>query len=70
MAGNSDLAMFFDIVCTHCHEMDPLVDDLEKKEGVIVRRLEVWHDDKNMTELKKYDDGECCGVQLTKNLRN
>lgn len=42
-----DLLMFYGTECVHCHEMDPLVEKLEKELKVKVDRLEVWHDSKN-----------------------
>ena len=33
MAGR--LVMFFGIECEHCHDMDPLVEKLEKERGFI-----------------------------------
>ncbi|MEK6874675.1 MAG: hypothetical protein AABX52_02915, partial [Nanoarchaeota archaeon] len=58
----SYLIMFTGRECTHCHEMDPLVDQLEKELGVNVDRLEVWHDEKNAKLLAGYDKGFCGGV--------
>ena len=54
--------MFTGRECTHCHEMDPLVDRLEEELKVKIDRLEVWHDDKNAQLLKECDKGFCGGV--------
>jgi thiol-disulfide isomerase/thioredoxin len=65
-----DLLMFYGTECTHCHEMDPLVKQLEDEEKVKVERLETWHDDKNMAILKELDDGKCGGVPFFLNKKN
>ncbi len=61
----SRLIMFFGTECVHCHEMFPLVEQLEREKGIKVERLEVWHDDKNaalLNELDKDEEGnEICG---------
>ena len=54
--------MFYGTECTHCHEMNPLVEKLEKEENIKITRLETWHDSKNAKLLKMYDDGKCGGV--------
>ena len=56
------LIMFTGTECTHCHEMEPLVEKLEKELNIKVERLEVWHDAKNMELLQKLDDGKCGGI--------
>ena len=62
-AGNGKrLLMFTGTECTHCHEMNPLVEKLEKELGVKVEKLEVWHDSGNMAFLQKLDQGRCGGI--------
>jgi thiol-disulfide isomerase/thioredoxin len=58
----ADLMMFTGTECTHCHEMEPLVEKLEKETGVKVERLEVWHNSKNAEMLQKLDKGFCGGI--------
>lgn len=58
----SDLLMFTGTECTHCHEMEPLVEKLEKETGVHVDRLEVWHNAKNAELLSQYDKNFCGGI--------
>ena len=53
---------FYGTECPHCIEMDPLVERLEKEEKVKVKKIEVWHNDKNAQMWKKLDDGKCGGV--------
>ena len=55
----SHLLMFTGTECHFCHEMDPLVERLEKELKVKVERLEVWHNAKNAKLLEEIDKGEC-----------
>lgn len=56
------LYMFYGTECIHCHEMDPLVQKLEKEEKVKVERLETWHNAANAKKLQEFDKGRCGGV--------
>ena len=58
----TSLLMFTGTECTHCHEMEPLVEKLEKEENVKVARLEVWHNAENMRKLQELDKGSCGGI--------
>ena len=60
--AEDELIMFTGTECTHCHEMEPLVERLEKEENVKVARLEVWHNAENMKKLQELDNGQCGGV--------
>lgn len=60
MAGK--LFFFFGTECPHCHDMEPLVEKLEKELKVKVEKLETWHNSKNATLLEKIDKGGCGGV--------
>ncbi len=53
---------FYGTECVHCHEMDPLVERLEKEEKLKVTKLEVWHNSKNAALLESLDKGKCGGV--------
>ena len=57
-----DLLMFTGTECTHCHEMLPLIEKLEKELKVKVDKLEVWHDSKNAQLLREVDTIDCGGV--------
>ena len=58
-----DLLMFFGTECKHCHEMMPLVEQLEKELKVKVEKLEVWHDSKNRAIFDKSNNIiRCTGV--------
>ncbi len=50
------IIMFYGEECPHCHAMMPSVDRLEKEEGVRVEKLEVWHNERNADEMRKYID--------------
>jgi len=56
------LLMFFGTECSHCHEMDPLLDRLEEELNVTVEKLEVWHNAANAKRMQELDDGSCGGV--------
>ncbi len=60
------LVMFYARECPHCKKMLPLVDKLEKEEGVEMERLEVWHDEKNADLMRSFKDILIpkCGGQL------
>lgn len=61
MSGNR-LIMFTGTECTHCHEMNPLVERLEKEHKLKVEKLEVWHNAENMAFLESVDQGICGGI--------
>lgn len=68
------LIEFYGTECAHCKDMDPIREKLEKKLGVKITRLEVWHDSENARLLKKYDKDEdgnefCGGVPFFFNER-
>lgn len=56
------LLEFYGRECIHCMKMAPLIDKLEKETGIIIKRLETWHNEENAKKLKEYDDGSCGGV--------
>lgn len=66
----SHLIMFTGTECTHCHEITPLVEKLEKETGVIVDRLEVWHNAENAKLLKQYDQDFCGGIPFFYNTKS
>ena len=53
---------FYGTECPHCIEMDPLIERLEKEEGIKITRLEVWHNSKNDELRRKMDKIDCGGV--------
>ncbi|MEK6983512.1 MAG: thioredoxin domain-containing protein [Nanoarchaeota archaeon] len=63
------LIMFTGEECTHCKEMHPLVEQLEKELSIEIVRLEVWHNADNAAFLESIDknpDGSpfCGGIPL------
>jgi thiol-disulfide isomerase/thioredoxin len=48
--------------CTHCREMDPLIERLEKEEGIAIEKLEVWHNPENAKLMEELDQVKCGGV--------
>ena len=57
-----ELLMFYGTECPHCHEMDPLVEKLEKELKLKVKKLEVWHNEANLRKMKEVDKSRCTGV--------
>jgi thiol-disulfide isomerase/thioredoxin len=60
---------FYGTECPHCIDMDPLMERLEKEEGIKVKKVEVWHNSKNAELWKKYDQGKCGGVPFFYNTK-
>jgi len=58
--------MFHARECPHCRKMMPLVDRLEKEEGIVFEKLEIWHDEKNADLMRSYKSvlAPPCGGQL------
>lgn len=66
----SDLIMFSGTECTHCHEMDPLVQQMEQDLGVEVKKLEVWHNAENAKFLSEVDNDLCGGIPFFYNQKS
>ena len=49
------LIMFTGTECFHCKQMHPLIDRLEKEEGVKVEKMEIWHNAENASFMEKVD---------------
>jgi len=56
------LLEFYGEECPHCVRMKPLVERLEKEEGVILEKYEVWHNEENKKKMIVADGGRCGGV--------
>lgn len=52
MADKSRLIVFWGRECPHCHVMMPLVERLEREEGVKFQKLEVWHNEENARKMR------------------
>ena len=48
-----DLIFFYGIECPHCVTMEIIVDKLIS-EGFNIKKLEVWHNENNANEMRKY----------------
>ena len=58
-----DLLFFYGLECPHCITAEESVDKLIK-EGVNIRKMEVWHNKENDKIMEELDKGEdmCGGV--------
>lgn len=63
------LIFFYGSECSHCLKMEPLLDRLEKEEGVTVSRFEVWHNKDNEKKLEELDTESCGGVPFFVNTK-
>jgi len=60
------IIMFHGLECPHCARMMPLVEKLEKETGVVIEKLEVWHNEKNADLMRSFKNvlAPKCGGQL------
>lgn len=56
------LIEFYGQECPHCVRMKPLVQRLQKEEGVTVESLEVWHNPEHQARMDAFDKNKCGGV--------
>ncbi len=58
--------MFHGRECPHCHVMMPLVERLEREEGIVLEKIEVWHDQANAELMQSHKKVlmSCCGGRL------
>jgi thiol-disulfide isomerase/thioredoxin len=56
------LLEFYGTECPHCIHMQPLIEQLEKEEGVEITQYETWHNEDNAKKMQEYDKGLCGGV--------
>lgn len=62
MKKANKLIFYYGKECPYCHKMMPLVEKLEKEEGIKFTKKEVWHDLGNRVDLEKDNqDGALCG---------
>ena len=57
-----DLIEFYGTECHFCVQMAPLVERLEKEEGITLDKIEVWHNQANARMFMEIDKGRCGGV--------
>lgn len=50
-----EIIVFCGRECPDCIAMQPVIDQLIS-DGVEMEQLEVWHDEKNMEEMEKYEE--------------
>jgi thiol-disulfide isomerase/thioredoxin len=60
--AEGELLEFYGTECPHCITMKPLVEKLEREAGVTVEKLEVWHNENNLSVMEDLDKGKCGGV--------
>ncbi len=60
--AEDNLIEFTGTECVHCHEMEPLLKQLEKETGLKVKKIEVWHNEANARMMQQFDKGYCGGV--------
>jgi thiol-disulfide isomerase/thioredoxin len=56
------LLEFYGTECGHCLAMRPLVERLEQETGVVIEKIETWHNEGNEAKRQQYDQGRCGGV--------
>jgi len=56
------LLEFYGTECSHCVKMNPLIEKLEKEEGIKVEKYEVWNNEENAQKMREYAEGKCMGV--------
>lgn len=52
--------------CPHCRQLRPVVERLEKDNGLTITQLEVWHDEENADLMRSYAQviTPACGGEL------
>lgn len=65
----SHLLEFYGDECPHCEHMIALLREVEKEEGLLIGRYEVWHNKENEKILLEYDKGFCGGVPFLYNTK-
>lgn len=60
------LVMFHGRECPHCKRMLPVVEKMEKETGITLKKLEVWHNEKNADLMRSHREiiASKCGGQL------
>lgn len=53
------LLEFYGLECEHCKKVFPLIEKLEKEEGIKIVQYEVWHNEENAKKLESFDVGLC-----------
>ena len=65
-----ELIEFYGEECPPCRQVAMHLKKLEREEGIVFSRYEVWHDSKNQALMMKYAKGRCNGVPFFYNRKN
>lgn len=62
----NQIIYFYGRECPHCAAMSPLVEKLAKEENIEIKKLEVWHNEKNAKLMRSYAKmiEPACGGEL------
>jgi glutaredoxin-related protein len=63
------LLEFYGRECSHCVNMDVLVDRLNKEENIKIEALEVWYNKENKKRFLEFDKDLCGGVPFFYNTK-
>jgi len=66
----SNLLEFYGTECVHCRFMNPLIERLQAETGLKVKKIEVWHNERNAQLLQQIDRDYCGGVPFFFNVKN
>ncbi len=69
MAEEKKLLEFYGRECQPCVRLRPLIEKLEREEGVRVEKIEVWHNDDNAKLMEEYSQERCLGVPFLYNTK-
>jgi thiol-disulfide isomerase/thioredoxin len=65
----SNLLEFYGTECVHCRFMNPLIERMEAETGLKVKKMEVWHNERNAQLLQQIDRDYCGGVPFFFNIK-
>mgnify|MGYP001289968043 CR=1 FL=1 len=68
--GDPDLIMYTGTECSHCKDMYPIVDEVEKELKITLSKKEVWHNAANQSEYIKFSGGKCDGIPMFYNKKS
>lgn len=55
------LFFYYGTECPHCEKMMPLVEKVENETGLVIEKVEVWHNDERLKELESIPEQKDCG---------
>jgi thiol-disulfide isomerase/thioredoxin len=64
-----NLLEFYGTECVHCRFMNPLIERMEAETGLKVKKMEVWHNERNAQLLQQIDRDFCGGVPFFFNVK-